>query len=108
VRQRSRSRLRIISLPYPSIQILARLGSRSRPADDLDDRVEIVERNLEAFQDVLALARLAEQINRAPLDDIDAVIDEAANGLVKPQLPRLPVSTARKIIEKLSCICVCL
>ena len=57
----------------------------------LDDRVEIVERNLVAFQNVLALARLAQQEDGAALHHVDAVIDEAANGLIESQLPRLPV-----------------
>ncbi len=40
---------------------------------------------------MLALARLAQQEDGAALDDIDAVIDEAADGLIEAQLPRLPV-----------------
>ena len=36
-----------------------------------------VERFLEAEQDVLALAGLAQQVVGAPADDIDAMVDEA-------------------------------
>ena len=75
----------------PRVQVLARLGPRARCANDLDDRVEVVERNLEAFEDVLALAGLAQQKDRAPLHHIDAMIDEGLDRLVEPQLPRLPV-----------------
>ncbi len=43
----------------PGIEILARLDARTRGADEADDGVEIVERDLEAFEDVLALAAFA-------------------------------------------------
>ena len=71
----------------PGIQILARLDARTRGANELDDRVEIVERNLVAFQNVLALARLAQQEDGAALHHVDAVIDEAANGLHRGPAP---------------------
>ncbi len=57
----------------------------------LDNCVEIVESNLVAFQNVLALARLAQQEDCAPLNNIDAMIDKAANRMIESQLPRLPV-----------------
>ncbi len=68
----------------PGVEVLTSFDARTRGADDFNDRVEIVERNLEAFQDVLALAGLAQKVNRASLHDVDAVIDEAADGLVEP------------------------
>ncbi len=71
----------------PGVQVFARLGARTRGADDADDRVEIVERDLVAFQNVLALAGLAQQEDGAALHDIDAVIDEAANGLDRGPVP---------------------
>ena len=94
----------------PGVEVFARLGRGERDrANDVDDGVEIVERDLVAFQDVLALARLAQQEDGAALDDVDAVIDEGADGLRRGRSSRgWPLSTARKIMEKLSCICVCL
>ena len=44
-------------------------------ANDLDDRVDVVDRDLEAFEDVLALERLVEVELRAADDDFVAVRD---------------------------------
>ena len=55
-------------------------------ADDLDDVVEVIERDLVAEQDVLAIARLAQQEGGAAADDIDAVVDEGADGVRQRQL----------------------
>ena len=67
----------------PGVQVFAGFGARAGAADDADDGVEIVEGDLVAFEDVLALARLAQQEDGAALHHIDAVIDEGANGLVE-------------------------
>src|SRR6185503_18266145 len=69
----------------PRIQVFASFCTRARGADDLNDGVEIVEGNLVAFENVLALASLAQQIDSAALHDIDAVIDEGANCRVEAQ-----------------------
>ena len=61
-------------------EVLAGVGARGRLADDLDDVVEVVERDLVAEQDVLALAGLVEQEGGAAADDVDAVIDEGVDG----------------------------
>ena len=70
----------------PGVEVFASLGAGAGCANDLDDRVEIVERDLVAFEDVLALAGLAQQEDGAALHDVDAVIDEGADGLVERQL----------------------
>ena len=45
---------------------------------------------------MLALAGLAQQEDRPALHHVDAVVDEAANGLVEGELPRLPVEHRQK------------
>ncbi len=40
----------------PGVEVFASFSARARCANDADDGVEIVERNLEAFEDVLARA----------------------------------------------------
>ena len=45
---------------------------------------------------MLALARLAQQEDGAALHNVDAVVDEAADGLVETQLARLPVEHRQK------------
>ena len=46
---------------------------------------------LEHVEDVFALAGLAEKEDGAALDDVDAMVDEGADGLVERKLARLPV-----------------
>ena len=46
-----------------------------RLADGRDDRVEVVERDLETFEDVRPVARLAEVELGAPADDLAAPVD---------------------------------
>ena len=55
-------------------------------ADEGNDGVEVVERDLIAEQDVLALAGLAQQKDSAALHNIDAVIDEGTDGLIERKL----------------------
>ena len=71
----------------PGVQVFAGFGAGVRSANDPDDRVEIVEGDLVAFEDVLALAGLAEQEDGAALHHVDAVVDEGADGPVEPELP---------------------
>ena len=69
----------------------SRAASRSRRLlDELDDLVDVIERDLEAEQDVLALARLAQLVARAPGDDVAPVGDEALEHLLQVQDARLP------------------
>ncbi len=64
-------------------EVLAGVGAARRLADDLDDVVEVVERDLVAEQDVLAVAGLAEEEGGAAADDFDAVLEEGADGVVE-------------------------
>ena len=72
-------------------QAFARFPRTLRGADQADDLVQVVERLLEAEQDVLALARLAQLVLGAPADDFDAVLDEALDAVDQAQLARLAV-----------------
>ena len=45
-------------------------------ADDLDDRIDVVDGDLEAIEDVLALTRLVDVELRPPDDDFVPVVDE--------------------------------
>ena len=65
----------------PGVEVFAGFGARAGAADDADDGVEIVEGDLVAFEDVFALAGLAQQVDGAALDDVDAMVDEGADGL---------------------------
>ena len=59
-------------------QILARFAAVAAAADDGDHVVEVVERQLVAFQDVLAVAGLGQQVGGAAANHVDAVLDEVA------------------------------
>ena len=80
----------------PGVEVLASLDARARSANDADDRVEVVERDLEAFKDVLAGAVFLEQKDGAALHHVDAMVDEGADGLIETQFPRLPVEHGKK------------
>ena len=60
-------------------------------ADQADHFVQVVQRLLEAEQDVLALARLAQFELGAPADHFDAVIDEELDAVEQPEFARLAV-----------------
>src|SRR5580698_2490155 len=60
-------------------------------ADQLDDGVQIFQGFLKAQQNVLALARFAQQVIGAPPDHVDTVIDKALQDIGQAQLARLPV-----------------
>ena len=90
-------------------QVLARVGAAAGLANDLDDRVEVVERDLVAEQNVLALAGLVEQERGAAADDVDAMIYKRPDCIwSRGSSFGWPLCTARKIMLKLSCIDVCL
>ena len=57
-------------------EVFAGVSAGRRLADDADDGVEVVERDLVAEQDVLAVAGLAEEESGAAADDVDAVVEE--------------------------------
>ena len=73
----------MISVPLPHAYGFASFGARSGCANETDDRVEIVERDLVAFEDMLALAEAAQHEDRTALHDVDAVIDEGTDGFVE-------------------------
>ena len=72
-------------------EALAGFGAAAGLADDLDDVVEVVERDLVAEEDVLAVAGLAEEEGGAAADDFDAVIEEGADGCVEREFLGLAV-----------------
>src|ERR1035438_7557236 len=72
-------------------EAVAGLARRLGGADDADDFVEMIEGLLEAEQDMLAIARLAELELGAPADHFDAVVDEEFDAIDQPKLARLPV-----------------
>ena len=65
-------------------------------ADQRDHRVQIVERLLESQQQMLAVASLAQKVIRAPAHHVQAVIDEALDGVEQAQLARLPVDDGQQ------------
>ncbi len=60
-------------------------------ADDANDVIHSIQRDLIAFQDMFALARLHQQVGRAPPHHVDAVIDEVLDGLHQPHFLGLAV-----------------
>src|SRR5260370_761988 len=66
------------------------LGAAGGPADDADDVVEMVERDLVADQDVFALASFAQLVERAAAHHFDAVLDEQLDQRDETELARLP------------------
>ena len=69
------------------------VGVSSAVADELDHLVDVVDGDLEPFEDVLALERLVELELRAPDDDFVAVRDEVLEHLLerhdlRHELPR--------------------
>ena len=71
-------------------QAVARLGHGLRPANQLDDRVEVVERDLQTFEDVVSRLGLAQLELRAAHDDLAAEVDEAVDELREIQHLRPP------------------
>ena len=59
-----------------------------RGADDVDDLVDVVDRDQKAFEDMDTLLRLVEVILRAPCHDVDPVLDVVVNHLTQRQRPR--------------------
>src|ERR1700720_3184207 len=68
------------------VQILATVRAAGRPANDSDHLVEIVERNLIAKQNVLALFGFAQVVLGAPADNVDAVRNEEIQQLDQAEL----------------------
>ena len=68
-----------------------------RGADRLDDRVEVVERLLEALEDVGPVARLAEVELGPPPDDLAAVLDVVLEDRLEGQRLGLPVDQGQHV-----------
>jgi hypothetical protein len=62
-------------------QIFAGIGTVGAATNDGDDVVEMIERGEIAFENVLAVFRLLQQVGGAAADDVDAVLDEVLDGL---------------------------
>ena len=77
--------------PNCVIRFVRAASTSSERADRLDDRVEVVERDLEALEDVGSLARLLEVELGAPADDLAAVVDVVAQDALQRQRLRLAV-----------------
>ena len=60
-------------------------GDRLRPANQRDHRVEVVERDLQPFEDVIARLRLPQLELGPPADDLAAELDEALDELEQVQ-----------------------
>ena len=62
-------------------QIFAGVGAVGAAANNGDDVVEMIEGGEIAFENVLAVFRLLQQVGGAAADDVDAVLDEVLDGL---------------------------
>ena len=67
------------------------LGRRRRRLDQRDDLVDVRQRDGEAFEDVAAVARLAQLEARAPHDDLAPVLQEELEELLEIEQARLAV-----------------
>ena len=82
-------RLRLdLRQPELQLQALARLGRTLRPANQRDDLVEVIERDLEALEDVGPRLGLAQLELGAPADHLAAELDEVLEHLEQRQHPR--------------------
>ncbi len=72
-------------------EVFAGVGAGGGLADDADDLVEVVEGDLVAEEEVLAVAGLGEEEGGAAADDVDAVVEEGADGVVERELLGLAV-----------------
>jgi hypothetical protein len=72
-------------LPAPRDHALARFGRRWRGLDQLDHLVDVGQRDGQAFEDVRALARLAQLEDRAARDHFAAMADERLEDVLEVQ-----------------------
>ena len=72
------------------VQILAGIRAAGRSANNFDDVVNVIESDVVAEQDVLALLRFAQLVLRAAAHHVHAVLDEQAQQFEQAQLARLP------------------
>src|SRR5437868_7933924 len=74
-----------------SNQIFTGIGTVGAATNDSNDIVQVIQRGQIAFKDVLTIARLGQQIRRAPADHIYAVVDEIFDRLHQAHFPGLAV-----------------
>ena len=90
-------------------QVFARVGTIGAGANDGDHVVEMIERGEVAFENVLAVFRLLQQVSSAAPHHIHAMIDEMLDRLNQAHFLRLSVHHRQEDhAEKPSCIEVCL
>ena len=65
--------------------------------DQRDHRIEVVDGDLEAFQDVQALLRLAQVVDRAPRHHILAVVDEDLQRILQIEQLRTPADDRQHV-----------
>ena len=68
----------------------------SRRADDLDDLVDVEDRDEQALDEVQALLAARETVAAAARDDLDAVVDVDAQQLLEAERLRLAARRARR------------
>ncbi len=78
-------------LPGPRHQRDLRLGGRRRCLDGGDDLVDVGQRDRQSFEDMAALARLAQLEYRAPRDDLAPMPQEGVQHLLQAQQARLAI-----------------
>ena len=71
------------------VQVFAGIGAAGRSADDLDHVVDVIEGDVVAEQNVLALAGLAQFVLRAAAHHINAVLDKKAQQFEQAEFARL-------------------
>ncbi len=77
-------------------------------ADQPDDFVEVIERFLEAEQQMLAVAGLAQFVLGAAADHFDAVVDEELDQSTRPSSRGWPLTMESMMMPKPICSWVCL
>src|SRR6266852_5204349 len=77
-------------------QVFLGVGAAAGPANDADDVVEIVERDLVADQNVFALAGFAQLVDGAAAHDFDAVLDEQLDERDEAEFARLPADDGQQ------------
>jgi len=76
--------------------------------DELDHFVDVVDGDLQAFEDVLAVLGALQLELGAQRDDGVAVLDEVLEQLEQVSSRGVPSTSASMMAPKVCCICVCL
>jgi hypothetical protein len=82
-------------------QAFARFLGSLGGTDDLDNFIQVIQRFLEAEQNMLALARLAQQVIGSAADDVDAMLNESLDRVDQPSSRGWPLTIASRITPKL-------